>query len=153
MQTIDKHFRKLTEPLFQKHGFGQVDVLSHWPSIVGAELAAITRPEKLRQGRGEGAGATLLLKVQAGRSLDVEYAAQSIMERVNTFLGFRAVTGLKLSQVHGLLHAPEEQQVQPPVPDHVTARVSGLEDDGLKQALSRLGAHVAALKTRSPQAK
>lgn len=153
MQTLDKHFRKLTEPVFQKHGFAQGDVLSHWPTIVGEQLAAITRPEKLRQGRTEGAGATLYLKVQAGRSLDVEYAAQSIMERVNTFLGFRAVTGLKLSQVHGLLLVPTLKPAAPAIPDTVSARVAPIADPELQAALARLGASVSASKTRSPQVK
>ena len=153
MQTLDKHFRKLTEPVFQKHGFAQGDVLSHWSTIVGEQLAAITRPEKLRQGQTEGAGATLYLKVQAGRSLDVEYAAQSIMERVNTFLGFRAVTGLKLSQVHGLLLVPTLKPVAPAIPDTVSARVAPIADPALQAALARLGASVSASKTRSPQVK
>ncbi len=155
MQTIDKHFRKLTEPVFKKHGFAQGDVLAHWPQIVGEQAAAISSPEKIRWPRGNDAksGGTLHVKVKAGRGLDVEYAAAGIVERVNQFLGYQGVMALKVTQIHDFRpFIKVSRKVLEPTPA-ILARVAPIADPELQAALARLGAGVSALTPRSPQAK
>lgn len=155
METLDKHFRKLTAPVFKKHGFAQSDVTSHWPQIVGDQTAAISTPERIRWPRGmeDKASGTLFVKVQAGRGLDVEYAAAGILERVNRFLGYQAVSSLKVTQAHDF-HKPVKRRLTPiePTPA-VLAQVSTIEDTELQLALARLGAGVSVSTQRSPQAK
>jgi hypothetical protein len=155
MQTINKHFRTLTEPVFKKHGFAQGDVLAHWPQIVGEQAAAISSPEKIRWPRGAEAktGGTLHVKVQAGRGFDVEYAAAGIVERVNQFLGYQGVTSLRVVQSHDFRPSVKVSRKAPePTPD-VLARVAPITDADLQAALARLGAGVSTLTPRSPQAK
>ncbi len=155
MQTLDKHFRTLTAPVFKKHGFAQGDVLSHWPQIVGEQAAAISSPEKIRWPHGKDAksGGTLHVKVQAGRGLDVEYAAAGIVERVNQFLGYQGVVSLKVIQAHNFRPSIKVSR-KSPEPDATTlARVAPVTDPDLQAALARLGAAVAIQTPRSPQVK
>jgi hypothetical protein len=155
MQTINKHFRTLTEPVFKKHGFAQGDVLAHWPQIVGEQAAAISSPEKIRWPRGSEArsGGTLHVKVQAGRGLDVEYAAVGIVERVNQFLGYQGVTALKVVQTHDFRPSVKVSRKAPEPTLAVLSRVAPIADPELQAALARLGAGVSTLTPRSPQAK
>jgi hypothetical protein len=155
METLDKHFRKLTGPVFKKHGFAQSDVTSHWPQIVGEQTAAISTPERIRWPRGmeDKASGTLFLKVQAGRGLDVEYAAAGIIERVNRFLGYQAVSALKITQSHDFQKVTKTKSQAIPASDVVLSQVSGVQDPELQLALARLGAGVSAARSRSPQAK
>jgi hypothetical protein len=155
MQTIDKHFRTLTAPVFKKHGFAQGDVLANWPQIVGEQAAAISSPEKIRWPHGKEAksGGTLQVKVRAGRGLDVEYAAAGIIERVNQFLGYQGVVALKVVQSHDFKPSRKTARSIPvPGPD-VLARVAPVADPELQAALARLGAGLSTLTPRSPQAK
>lgn len=155
METLNKHFRKLTAPVFEKHGFAQGELVAHWPEIAGAALAAVSLPDKIRWPRGleQKTGGVLHLKVQAGRGLDVQYATHTIMERVNRFLGYQGVTALKILQTHEPLKATKSKIQAPTAPPHVLTQVSPVEDLALQLALTRLGASVSALRPRSPQAK
>lgn len=155
METLDKHFRKLTEPVFKKHGFAQSDVTAHWPQIVGEQTAAISTPERIRWPRGmeDKASGTLFLKVQAGRGLDVEYAAAGIIERVNRFLGYQAVASLKVTQAHDFRKVVKTKTIALEPTPAVLAQVLTIQDTELQLALARLGAGVSAALPRSPQAK
>jgi hypothetical protein len=155
MQRLDKHFRTLTAPVFKKHGFAQGDVLANWPQIVGDQVANISRPEKIRWPREtEGkSGGTLHIKVQAGRGLEVEYLASGIIERVNGFLGYGAVTGLKVLQAHDFRKIVKTKSAPPVAPPDVLARVAPVTDPDLAAALTRLGAGISSKTPRSPQAK
>lgn len=156
MDTLDKHFRQITKPVFDRHGFGHGELLSRWPEIVGETLAAHCEPEKVRWPRkaGEAAqktGGTLYVTATPGRSLDVQYEAPRMIERINRFFGYGAIAAVKITQ--GALMPRAEAKPQPlaPAPSRLTAQLDAVEDPVLKNALTRLAAGIASRRTSSPQ--
>lgn len=151
MDTLNKHFQTIAGPAFAKHGFAQAEVLSHWPQIVGAELAAFCQPEKIRWPRGANAqGGTLVVKALAGRSLEVQQSVPVILERIARFLGHGSVQAIKITQSHSLplpVTRPRPPAVPPP---HVASAVRGIDDPDLQSALLRLGTAIAAEKPDLP---
>lgn len=96
---------KLTAQAFSRYGFHSAEILAAWPRIAGAELAAITAPERIRWPRGDtavdepaGSAATLVLRTEPAHALDVEYRAPEIIDRINRYFGYRAVAELKIVQ-------------------------------------------------------
>ena len=155
METLDKHFRTLTKAVFEKHGFQSADLLSHWADIVGTEMAALAVPERISWSRptnkGETPSGTLTLKSAPGRALHVQYKADLIRERINAYLGHAAIVRIKvLPGAATLAPAPKPiaatTPAEPPPP-----AIAALEDDALKQALSRLSVGIRSEKPRSPQ--
>src|SRR5207237_7910496 len=89
-------------------------------------------------------GATLVLRVDGGRSLDVQHNARQIVERINAYFGYAAVAELRIVQAPVGL----EDRYARPAP-RVSARpltqeVAHLADPGLRHALARLGAELKA---------
>ena len=112
----------LTRKAFEKFGFSTATLITDWPRIAGAELASYTLPDRLKWPRGAGSadlggeddeggrpGATLILRVDPARALDVEYRARQIMDRINAYFGYRAVETLRLVQVPISAPAPERR--------------------------------------------
>ncbi len=101
---------KLTGKAFEKYGFSAVALLTDWRSIVGAELVDCTQPDRLKWPRNVDAyvetadadrgrpGATLVLRVDSGRALDVQYRSAEIIDRINAYFGYRAVAELRFIQ-------------------------------------------------------
>lgn len=100
----------ITRKAFEKYGFATSALLTDWPAIAGDELAAYTRPERLKWPRGvdaygevaDGArgrpGATLVLRVDGPRALEVQYRQRQIVDRINAYFGYRAIDDLRLLQ-------------------------------------------------------
>ena len=147
----------LTRDAFENHGFATASLITEWAMIVGPELAAYTRPERLkwpkvplRPAEGDNPGvsrpaATLLLRVDPARALETEYKGALIVERVNTYFGYRAVAEVKV------LQAASELQPKSTIATSVesgrgASRISvdvplpGIEDPALALALGRLKA-------------
>ena len=151
MDRLDKHFRRLTKSVFSRYGFAYADVLTQWSVIVGDELGRVSVPERIRWPRatgssGDGArrGGTMVLRVAEGRALEFQHLAPRIIERINGFYGYEAVTALKILQ--GTLTPPARPTPQP-APE-IDAGVLGaegenFEDDRLRAALLRLGTAVS----------
>lgn len=135
----------LTKKAFEKFGFSTATLITDWTRIAGAELAAYTIPDKLKWPRGteaasladdegERRGATLILRVDPARALDVEYRARQIIDRINAYFGYRAVEVLKLVQAPVENRSSSAAQAAP----SVATSPSGPSDDPLLAALARL---------------
>ena len=132
---------------FAKQGFASTELVTRWAEIVGAEIAANSEPEKIQwprpfDGRPAAPG-TLCLRVEGPTAVEVQHLSTVILERVNRFFGWQAVGSLRLRQ------APIRRTASKPLPSpdpEATARVAagltGITDDGLRDALARLGAAV-----------
>lgn len=144
----------LTRKAFEKFGFSTATLITDWTQIVGAELSRWSAPERLKWPRGTQAaeeaeaegrpGATLVLRVDPARALEIEYRGRQIVERINTYFGYRAVSHLRLIQAplpEALAPAPRAQRM-PPLPAE-----AGL--DPLTQALARLERGVRAAAQRA----
>ena len=154
MESLNKHFSVLAKVAFQRHGFASEQVAAQWAVIVGPELAAATRPEKIRwpqaaESQRQKLGGTLVLRAYAGMALDVHYQVPRIIEKVNQFLGYGAITTVKV------LASPDAPAPNPlprrsPRPETLAAwsqHLSGIADPELQSALARLGSE---LQPRGP---
>lgn len=100
----------LAQAAFEKYGFSTVALLTDWPAIAGQDLAHYTKPERLKWPRAVSArgeveagcqgrpGATLILRVEPCRALDVQYGTRQLVERINSYFGYRAVAEIRILQ-------------------------------------------------------
>ncbi len=98
-------FRRASDrarPTFEKvagrHGFAQADVLLRWAEIAGEALAPTCRPVKVRYGSNRQLGATLVVSADGARAPEVEHRKTHIIERVNQFYGYRAISRVQIVQ-------------------------------------------------------
>jgi hypothetical protein len=155
-KTGAKPLAELVEPFLQPimaaQGFASVDLVTGWPDLIGSPLDAHTQPVKLewprRQRAGEagleGAGATLVLRVESAFALDVQHMIPVLIERINVRYGWRCVEKIVLKQ-GPVEHKERTKPVPRPTAETVhaaEARVGAVADSGLREALVRLGAGV-----------
>lgn len=136
-----------------KRGFAELRLLTEWQAVVGDALAQLCRPVKVTYGGrgGPGLGATLVVTGAGARGPEIEMQKTRIIEKVNAFYGYRAIsrmlidqsrTGMTYGQTTGFAEAQTEFQRQP-VADKP---VKGVADERLALALGRLEANVATRK-------
>ncbi len=136
-----------------RRGFAVPEVLLRWAEIAGAALAPHCRPVEVRYGRGPSLGATLVVETEGGRGPEIEMSAPAILERVNAFYGYRAVTRLRIVQAGpgGLaedgagFEGPgqgDERATLAAARAEAARLAEGFRSPGLRGVMARLGAHV-----------
>ena len=145
-------------PALRKRGLAVAGILADWHRIVGAFLAGETAPEKLVRGRalpdgGRDAGVLHLRVDSPALAPEIAHLAPQIIEKVNGYFGYRAVARLHI--LHAPVNRPDGRrdavlppEAAPAEKDAVRRQTAGVEDDGLRDALQRLGAAVAARQAR-----
>lgn len=138
------------DPVLAKQGFGESDVILHWNEIAGARLAAVSEPVRMQwpprpPGRPAQAGpdpATLVVRIEGAFALELQHVAPLIVERVNARLGWRCVGRIAVRQgpVRRAPPRPRKTPIDPGAEKRARELAAGIEDEGLREALSRLGA-------------
>jgi len=132
---------------FTRQGFASAELVTRWPDIVGTEISAHSEPVKIQWTRPadgeEREPGTLVLRVEGPAAIEIQHLADVICERVNRFLGWRAVARLALRQAP-LKHAARRsgRGVDPALAAQISENLSKVGDDDLRAALARLGAAV-----------
>ena len=149
MKPIGAYFDKAAGKALSRHGGIMAAVLRNWPALAGP-AAAFARPEKLSRPR-KGRGATLTLRVQPGRALELQHESDRLIARINGFFGYLAVERIAFIQAP-LGGEPAPARPKPP-PDEarLKALLSGIEaigSDTLRESLARLAHDMARQKGR-----
>ncbi len=138
---------KVVGETFTRQGFASAELVTRWGEIAGADIAAHSQPIKIQWVRPvegeERQPGTLVLRVEGPAAIEIQHLANVICERVNRFLGWRAVGRVALRQ------APLRRSTRKPAPAgdsaaaaRIAAELPEIADEDLRQALARLGAAV-----------
>src|SRR5580692_9829431 len=150
-RTMNKPSRSFARPLrdlvakavgdsFRRQGFVSAELVTRWTEIVGADIAACSEPIKIQWTRPvegeEREPGTLVLRVEGPAAIEIQHLANVILERVNRFLGWRAVARLALRQAPLRYDARKAaRRLDPAAAARVAETLSNIGDDDLKQAL------------------
>lgn len=137
--------RQLAKNVLGKRGFSNVDLIAHWDEIVGESLSKAVKPDKISYPKGDRANGTLYVRVQGGAFATLfEHQKNIVLDRVNTFLGYNALSNIKIQQdsLIDLKPLPQENSAK-----QLTAKqeaelqkiISGIVDEDLKQRLYEIG--------------
>ena len=132
---------------FAQQGFAAGEIVTRWAEIVGAEFAAHSEPVKLQWPRRdveEPEPATLILRAEGPAAIEIQHAAPIIIERVNRFFGWAAVKRIAIRQapLGRRKVARRAASLDPAAVEQMEKSLPDMQDEGLRSALSRLGAAI-----------
>lgn len=146
--------RPVIREVGEARGFLATRLLTHWPEIVGEEIARLARPLEVRHPRpsrkGAPDGATLVVLALGAAALRLEMERDRICDRVNACYGYKAVARLRIRQTSAAAFAAGSAPPAPPVPPAApgpaapaeTCGAEGINDTRLRLALAALAANV-----------
>lgn len=148
--------RGAVDQIVGRSGFAEADVLLRWEEIAGDTLAKSCQPVKVHYGANRNLGATLIVQADSGRAPEVSHLAPRIVERVNRFYGYRAISRLKVTQSTGYgvkrpnpgfaesqtAFAGPASSDQPEIRPDASDLASSIQNEELRAALELMGSHV-----------
>ncbi|MYA90189.1 MAG: DUF721 domain-containing protein [Boseongicola sp. SB0662_bin_57] len=133
----------------EHRGFAVSRLLTHWAEVAGPDIARVSRPVEVTYGRGLGATLTLLTTGPEAPMLEMQ--KDRIRERVNACYGYGAIEKIRITQTAATGFGPldaisgrKDSDIRAPKPISATAKeaAGGIQDEGLREALERLGSNV-----------
>ncbi|MCE2491485.1 MAG: DUF721 domain-containing protein [Alphaproteobacteria bacterium] len=150
---------KITDPALRKRGFVHTEIVRRWAAIVGEELSRASAPQRISYPTRQAEPGVLHVRVESARATELQHMTPLVIERVNTYFGYRAIGAVRLSQ-HEIGTAPESSAAQPAPaeddrpgeeqPDGIDARLARTRDPALREALAALGKRLRGSSSDPP---
>ena len=151
IRAIAAEVPRVAKAALGKRGFGEAQLVTQWEAVIGAELAAKLAPDRLSFARGERRDGVLRLRVASAFAIEAQHLEPLIIERINGFFGYQAVARLVLVQGPPPRHAEARPPLRPLDPAErqaIDESVAMVPDQGLREALARLGAAIRGSRPR-----
>ncbi len=143
-KAIGETVTRLTRRMFARRGLADGTIVRDWRLIAGVALADRSEPQRIVYPINGKSGGTLHLRVADGAmATEIQHLEPILLERINTYFGFSAITGLKIIQAP-LIEPPTAGK---PAPRPLKAaeelalhrRLADVDDRRLHDALGGLG--------------
>ena len=85
--------------LFRKGSYNRSNIVDNWAKMVGKDLSNACYPSTVKMGK-EMSNGVLVLNIIHGNELAIEYSKQEIMDKINSFFGFKCIKEIKLRVVN-----------------------------------------------------
>ena len=93
-RTIPNGLKKL----LKKGSYNYSNIIDNWAKMIGKDVSNICYPSTIKMGKEMNNG-TLVLNVIHGNELTVEYSKQEIIDKINSFFGFKCIKQVKLKVI------------------------------------------------------
>ena len=125
-KTLKKHLRK--------GGYNYSNIVDNWTKMVSKKIADACYPIKVKMGKEMREG-TLVLNVIHGKELEVEYEKHEIMDKINSFFGYKCISKVVLKIVQDTV---KPKKNFPKIKDFskIEDKMSKVNDETLKNSLN-----------------
>lgn len=140
---IGIYTQRIVEPVFKVRGLMEGKIISNWSKIVGDRYSELSLAEAITFPKGKKTEGTLHLNVTSAGAMLIHYSQDLILEQVNTFFGYKALTKLRLT--HGFIPPKETEQkcqirsLNEDEEKWILLQVNKISDPQLRECLSNLG--------------
>jgi hypothetical protein len=151
MRQIGGSIRDLLDPLMAKRANVDLSLALAWQQVAGEKLSGRTQPlhiqwpQRLSPDDAFKPG-TLVVAAEGSVALDLQYTSGELVERINRFFGYPAVSRIRIEQKPVMRFKEKRKRAEPVLKAderaELEASLSRIEDEGLRESLFRLGANV-----------
>tara|TARA_B100000780_G_C21044995_1_gene419471 strand:- start:619 stop:1101 length:483 start_codon:yes stop_codon:yes gene_type:complete len=121
--------------LLKKGSYNFSNIVDNWAKMVGKDMSNACYPSTIKMDKEMGNG-TLVLNVIHGNELVVEYGKQEIIDKINSFFGFKCIKEVKLK----IIQEKKYEQELPLKKEKVNCnnKLKNIKQEGLKNSLNKL---------------
>ena len=131
--TLPKNVKKI----IGKKGHIYSVTLDNWRYIVGDELFKVCFPKSFKNSNRFGSS-YLSIMVKRGHEVDLEYSKKSILEKLNSYLGYNAVEKLKFISFESEEIKLKEKIIKDTTNNQYKEKISKIKNDKVKKSLIEL---------------
>ena len=131
--TLPKEARRI----LSKKGQIYIETLDNWKYIVGDKLFKVCFPKSFKNSNRLGPS-YLNIMVKRGHEVDLEYSKKSILEKLNSYLGYNAVEKLKFTSFEGEEMELKEKITKDATNNEYKEKISKIKNDKVKNSLIEL---------------
>ena len=139
LRSFKNSLPKNVKKILNKKGFVYSEILNRWNYLVGNEISKVSFPKTFKP-NGKNAPGTLIISAQRGNEISVEYSKNIIIEKINSFFGYKILNNIRLETFNNLKKNINNKKMQ--ISKNTTEKfkdsLKSLNNEKIKKSLIKL---------------
>ena len=129
--SIPKNLKKY----LRKSGYNYSNIVDNWTRMVSKKISDVCYPVTVKMEKGMKDG-NLIINVIHGKEMEIEYAKNEIIDKINSFFGFNCIKKISLKIVEDKIMS--KNKMLPRIKDlkKIDEKIKKVNDAQLKKSLS-----------------
>ena len=122
--------------LLKKGSYNFSNIIDNWTRMVGKDISNACYPNTIKMSKEMNNG-TLLLNVIHGNELTIEYSKQEIIDKINSFFGFKCIKEVKLKVIQEKKVSKQKTSIDGTKKNYKN-ELNNINNEKLKYSLNKL---------------
>ena len=123
--------------ILKKNGYNYSEIISKWNILVGKVISDCAHPKSIKMKHGNMNG-TLVLSVKRGDELTIEYSKEDIMNKINSYFGYKLISEIKLQNINSLNKKQKNKKTVDIFSKDFKQSINQIKNKDLRSSLSKL---------------
>ena len=137
IKTVGKSLPHGLKTILKKGGYNYSSMINNWTNLVGKKISDVAYPKSIKTGK-ELRNGILILNVDHGDQLFVEYSKKDIIDKINAFFGYQFIKEVRLVLIKRKTDKKEKHKIDKDKSIKYGKKIKEIQDSNLKRNLSNL---------------
>ena len=123
--------------ILKKNGYNYSEIISKWNLLVGKDISNYCYPKSIKMSRENKNGALVIL-VERGNEINVEYSKKEIINKINSYFGYQLISEIRLQTFSPISKKEKEKNIISNSPKKFEKKINEIKNKDIRDSLSQL---------------
>ena len=123
--------------ILKKNGYNYSEIINKWNFLVGQDISNCCYPKSIKVSQANKNG-TLVLSVERGNEINVEYSKQEIINKINSYFGYKLISKIRLQTFNSANIKQKKQNILSKSSKKFEKKINEIKNKDIRDSLSQL---------------
>ena len=123
--------------ILKKNGYNYSEIINKWNLLVGKDISNYCYPKSIKMSQTDKNG-TLILSVERGNEINVEYSKEEIINKVNSYFGYKLISSIRLQTFNSAIIKEKKKHLLNKSSKKFENKINEIENKDIRNSLSQL---------------
>ena len=123
--------------ILKKNGYNYSEIVSKWNLLVDKEISDCCYPKSIKMSKANNNG-VLILAVQRGNEINVEYSKKNIINKINSYFGYNLINEIKLQTFNSAIKKERKENILDKHSKEFEKKINEIQNKDIRNSLSKL---------------
>ena len=123
--------------ILKKNGYNYSEIINKWNFLVGQDISNCCYPKSIKVSQANKNG-TLVLSVERGNEINVEYSKQEIINKINSYFGYKLISKIRLQTFNSANIKQKKQNILSKSSKKFEKKINEIKNKDIRNSLSKL---------------
>jgi len=123
--------------ILKKNGYNYYEIISKWNILVGDEISKCSYPKSMKMTK-EDSKTTLIIGVERGNEIIIEYSKNKIINKINSYFGYKLINEIRLLTINSEKKKVKKNKNSYKFSKNLDKKISLVKNKEIKKSLSQL---------------